>query len=153
MSVCRAIRVISGMPEIRTATTLRYKEAEIAAAIDKYEAALTQAKLDLAHVRACIVLFEASGDPRGAHSYVDTHRLYRRKEMSTIAKAALAKEGPLTTRELSARILQAKGLDGNDAVLVKSISQRVIHILRMQAQRGTIKTSGKRKGVSVWALP
>jgi hypothetical protein len=48
--------------EIRTVTTLRSKRAEILASISLYEMRLAQARADLAHVTACIAIFEASGD-------------------------------------------------------------------------------------------
>jgi hypothetical protein len=49
--------------------------------------------------------------------------------------------------------MEAKNLDGGDKVLAKGIGSRLIHALRMQAQRGNIVFGGKRHGVSVWGLP
>lgn len=47
--------------------------------------------------------------------------MFKRGEMVTICKAALAK-GPMNTRQLSAELLKAKGLDASDKVLAKAIS-------------------------------
>jgi hypothetical protein len=47
-------------------------------------------------------------------------------------------------------ILAAKGLDGGDRVLAKSVAERLIHALRMQAKRGKIAIAGKDKGAIVW---
>jgi hypothetical protein len=42
-------------------------------------------------------------------------------------------------------ILAAKGLDGSDRVLAKSVAERLIHALRMQAKPGKIAIAGKDK--------
>ena len=47
-------------------------------------------------------------------------------------------------------ILAVKGLDGGDRVLAKSVAERLIHALRMQAKRGEMAISGKDKGAIVW---
>jgi hypothetical protein len=83
--------------EIRTVTTLRSKRAEISASIALYERRLAQARADLAHVTACIAIFEASGEGEDLLSYVDTHRMFARGEMIRLCKESLA-NGPKTTK-------------------------------------------------------
>ena len=134
---------------IRTVTTLTTKRAEIEAAIANYERRLGQARADLAHVAACIAIFEASGEPGEAGAYVDTHRLFARGEPMAICREALA-SGPKTTKELALCVMAAKGLDTGDKVLAKAMAARLIHALRMAAKRGKIAEAGKRKGVKVW---
>ena len=92
------------MAEIRTVTTLRSKRAEILASIALYEKRLAQARADLAHVTACITIFEASGDGENVSSYVDTHRMFARGEMIRLCKEALA-SGPRTTKELALHVM------------------------------------------------
>jgi len=46
------------MGEIRTVTTLATKREEIIRSIESYEAKLDQARADLSHINAVIVLFE-----------------------------------------------------------------------------------------------
>ncbi len=94
------------MAEIRTVTTLRSKRAEILASIALYEKRLAQARADLAHVTACITIFEASGDGENVSSYVDTHRMFARGEMIRLCKEALA-SGPRTTKELALHVMAA----------------------------------------------
>ena len=139
------------MAEIRTATTLRAKRAEILASINQYEKRIAQARADLAHVSACIVLFEASGEPGAVPSYVDTHRMFARGEAMRLCKDAMA-AGPKTTKELALHVMAAKGLDTGDRVLAKAMAFRLIHALRMQHVRGTIQDAGKVKGSRLWAL-
>lgn len=139
------------MAEIRTVTTLRSKRSEILASITLYEKRLAQARADLAHVTACIAIFEASGDKEEASSYVDTHRLFARGEIIALCKQALA-SGPKTTKELALYVMAAKGLDVGDKVLAHAMAQRMIHALRMQGKRGLLSAKGKVKGATVWAL-
>ena len=140
------------MAEIRTVTTLRAKRDEIVHSIRLYERQLEQARADLAHVTAAIRIFEATGNRKDMPRYVDIHRLFKHREPIALCKAALA-NGPMTTRELAQHLMKTKGLDTTDKVLAKSIAYRLIHALRMQAQRGLILNDGKRHGVSVWRSP
>ncbi len=117
------------MAEIRTVTTLKGKRDEITRAIVNYENKIAQAKVDLAHINAAIRIFEIGEDGPAAGGnhvapYVDIYRMFKRGEMVAIAKAALAK-GPMNTRQLSAVLLNAKGLDASDKVLAKAISYRL----------------------------
>jgi hypothetical protein len=140
------------MSEIRTVTTLRSKAAEIRSTILAYEKRIKQARADLSHVTAAIAIFEASGDPKDMARYVDLHRLFKRGEAVTLCKAALTKEGELDTRQLAARVMEAKGLDTGDKELAKSVCLRIVQALRMQAKRNKIGSAGKRAGVRVWKL-
>jgi hypothetical protein len=143
---------LSGMAEVRTVTTLRAKRAEILSSISLYEKRLSQARADLAHVTACIAIFEASGDGEELSSYIDTQRMFARGEMIRLCKEALAK-GPKTTKELALHVMAAKGLDTGDRVLAHAMAQRMIHALRQQWRRGQLQDDGKVKGARVWALP
>lgn len=61
----------------------------------------------MAHVSACLRLYELSGDPRDFPPYIDLNRLLRRGETTRLCLEALAKEGPLSTRELAQRVMRA----------------------------------------------
>jgi hypothetical protein len=134
------------MTEIRTVTTLIAKRDEIERSIANYEARLEQARADLSHVNAVISIFEAAGDRDTTTAYTDIHRLFQRGELTAICKAALAEHGPMNTRALVTHILTAKGLDSG----AKSVAERLIHALRMQAKRGKIAIAGKERGAIVW---
>jgi hypothetical protein len=140
------------MIESRTAETLRNKRNEIARSIDEYEKRLAQARADLAHVDAAIAIFSTSGDGFAITPYVDIHRLFKCGEMVAICREAL-KTGPKNTRQLSALILETKGLDAGDRVLAKAVSYRLIHALRMQARTGKLVGIGREKAARVWRLP
>jgi hypothetical protein len=77
--------------------------------------------------------------------------LFRRGEMVEIAKQALAASAePMTTRELAAYIVRAKGWDAEDKALRSAIAYRLVQALTRQAKRGRIASVGKRGGVRVW---
>jgi len=140
------------MIESRTAETLRNKRGEIARSIDSYEKKLAQARADLAHIDAAIAIFATGGDALAVTPYVDIHRLFKRGEMVAICRDAM-KTGPKNTRELSALILEAKGLDAGDRVLAKAISYKLIHALRIQARTGKMVGVGRYKAARIWRLP
>lgn len=139
------------MAEIRTVTTLIAKRDEIERAIKGYEAALAQAHFDLAAINATIAHFQRDGTS-DITPYFDLHRLFRRGEMTTIARAALAAEGPLSTTELADRIIVAKGFDETNAVLRKAIAYRLVHALRLAERAGKLADAGRRKAVRIWRL-
>jgi hypothetical protein len=82
---------------------------------------------------------------------MDRLRLFKRGEIVTLCKAALAKEGRLDTRELAFRVIQAKGMDEADAVLRTSLAFRIVQALRLQAKRGTVTSLGKGSNVCLWS--
>jgi hypothetical protein len=140
------------MAESRTAETLRNKRDEIARAIDDYENKLAQARADLAHLDAAVAIFATSGDAVAVVPYLDIHRLFKRGEMVAICREAF-KSGPKNTRQLSALILEAKGLNAGDKVLAKAVSYKLIHALRIQARTGKLVGMGREKAARVWRLP
>jgi hypothetical protein len=140
------------MAEIRTVTTLTRKRAEIETAITRYEKALAQARADLAHVKAAIRIFEIDGEPNNAKPYVDLRRLFRYRELWTLAQQKLA-HGPATTLEIARYVMEQKKLDTRDSVLVKAINFRVVQAMASQHMRGSVKSPGKVKGRRIWRLP
>jgi hypothetical protein len=132
---------------------LRKKRDQISCVIVAYEDRLRDAQRNLAHVNAALRLFEASGDPAEFPPYVDLNRVFRRGETTALCMAALTADGPLDTRQLTQRVMRAKGLDVTDRVLSASIALRVVQTLRMRAKRGKIDGQERRKGVCVWRLP
>src|SRR5690242_9607091 len=138
------------MSEIRTVTTLRAKRDEILSSIKLYERQLEQARADLAHVAAAIRIFEASGDPKDLPRYADIHRIFRRGETWEICRAALARNGPMTTKELAVECMRVRNLETGDKVLARSLCMRLINSLGKQELRGKLARDGKRKGTIVW---
>lgn len=59
----------------------------------------------------------------------------------------------MNTRQLSAALLDAKGLDASDKVLAKAISYRLIYALRIEARGGKIVAMGRDNAARIWRLP
>jgi hypothetical protein len=137
------------MAEPHVLSALKGKRHDIEQAIATYEKRLAEARRDLAHVNATVQLFEA-GDAGDVRAWTDIHRLFRRGEIVAICKAALAQEGPLDTRELSHRVMAAKGFNGEDNELRKTVAYKIVQALSLQRKRGLVASEGKRKGVHVW---
>lgn len=132
---------------------LRRKRDRIEAAVAEYERKIKEAQADLAHVTASLRLFELSGDQSEFPAYIDLNRILRRGEITRLCMTALKAEGPLDTRELTSRVMAAKGLNRDDRVLAQAISLRIVQSLRLKARRGgMLDGSERRKGACVWKL-
>ncbi|UPT62140.1 MAG: hypothetical protein M0D54_17465 [Hyphomonadaceae bacterium JAD_PAG50586_4] len=75
--------------------------------------------------------------------------------MFTICRDALEREGELSTRQLTERVMRAKGLDVADAVLARAIAFRVIQNLTMHLRRGNLAEAGRQRlrRERIWKLP
>jgi hypothetical protein len=113
---------------------------------------LREAEHDLAHINASLRLFEATGEAADLPPCVDLYRVLRRGETTKIYMDALAKEGPLDTRQLALRVIRANGLSENDKALAQTVALRVVQTLRMRARCGKVESAMRTKGVCVWRI-
>ena len=141
------------MAEPQLIKTLTTKRKAIERAIAGYQKQIELCRRDLAHINATLVVFASPERRTQFPIYMDTLRLFKPREVTTLCKAALAAEGPLDTRELALRVIRAKALDEADNLLRRSIAFRIVQALGMQAKRGTLAKMPKRKGVRMWRLP
>lgn len=141
------------MAEPIAVLALRRKRDQISGTIAHYERLMREAENDLAHINASLRLFEATGEAGDLPPYVDLNRVLRRGETTKICMEAIAKEGPLDTRQLAMRVIKAKGLSENDKVLAQTVALRVVQTLRMRARRSKVVCTTKTKGVCVWRIP
>lgn len=130
--------------------TLERKRAEIIGAIKKHEAAIAQAKHDLAHVSATIRLLESPEG--GGRAYIVSQGFFAKGEIAGVCQRYLV-DGPLTTRELAERVMGEKGLDISDGPLRNSVVYKVVQALRHATRRRTVVMVEKRSGLCVWGLP
>ena len=98
-----------------------------------------------AHVNAAMRVFETE-DTRDFQAYIDVHRVFSYREKWPLCEAALREHGPMTTKELALHLMAAKGLDTDDNVLARTIANRLIHSLRMQADAQSRCGRRKAKG-------
>ena len=132
---------------------LRRKRDQISGTITHYKRLLREAQHDLAHINASLRLFEAAGEADDLPPYVDLNRVLRRGETTLICMQALAKEGPLDTRQLALQVIRAKGLSESDKVLAQTVALRVVQTLRMPARRNKVESVTRTEGICVWRLP
>lgn len=139
------------MAEPQIVTTLSNKRDELERIIGSYEKAIEAARRDLAHVNATLQLFERDGVPNAYPSRTNLVRVFRRGEIFTICKAALAQApAGMDTRELALAVLRAKEMDEGDAVLRKALAWSIINVMRVEHRRGNVVDAGRRRGVRVW---
>jgi hypothetical protein len=137
------------MSDPQVINTLRTKAKELEAHIAKLERAAHQARADLAHINASIMLFEAPEAGEQYPMHFNLGRLFKGRELGQMCSAALA-DGPKDTRQLAEHIIQAKGLDTADKHLRISIQLRVVNAMRMREKRGQVARQGKQAQAIIW---
>lgn len=130
--------------------TLERKRAEIIGAIKKHEAAIAQAKHDLAHVGATLRMLK--GPEGGRRAYIVSQGFFAKGEIASICQRHLA-DGPMNTRQLAERVMGEKGLDISDGPLRNSVVYKVVQALRHATRRRAVVLVEKRGGLCVWSLP
>jgi len=137
------------MSEPQVIVTLRNKAQELEAHIAKLEKAADQARLDLAHIKASILMFGAPAAGEQFPMHFNLGRLFKGRELGRMCSAALA-IGPQDTRQLAEYVIREKGLDADDKPLRISIQLRVVQAMRMREKRGQVTRQGKRAQAIVW---
>jgi hypothetical protein len=79
-------------------------------------------------------------------------RYFARNELSRLTQEALRKaSGPLTSAEIAAAAIQAKGMPTSDVAFKEIVANRALTVLRRLAKRGAIVKSGTSRNAQ-WAL-
>lgn len=95
--------------------TLRQKRAEISGVIAAYQAKITQARHDLAHIDAVMRLVEGGEQERA--QYIVNHGLFKKGEIADICLRHLKADGELDTRQLAERVMCECKLEVSDTPL------------------------------------
>jgi hypothetical protein len=110
-------------------SALRLKRAEISGHIRDLEKKIARHRLALANIDATIRLFSPSTNPDA----IPPKRPYRRtqcfahNELSRLTQDALwAASGPLTSAEIAATVMQARGLPSEDAQIKEIVTERLL---------------------------
>jgi hypothetical protein len=139
------------MAETHVVSALRTKRAEIAGHVHDLEKKIATWRARLANIDEAIKIFSPETDPEA----IPPKRTYRRSRY--FARGELARlcldilrvaNGPLTTAEIVARIIKAKGLpDGLDA----SLTEKTLAYLRTRLKTASIVKTGVTQGAR-WSL-
>ena len=141
------------MTNTHVVSALRLKRAEIRGYIHDLEKRIARQRANLANLDATIKLFSPSTNPDA----IPPKRAYRRtryfasNELSRLVQDALrTAPGPLTSTEIAAAVMHARGMPADDAALKEIVADRVLTVLRRLAKRAVVKSGTSRN--DKWAL-
>jgi hypothetical protein len=140
------------MADPHVISALREKRALVAGLIDKLERKLEQHRADLTHIDGVLRLFQPDRDPgeiKPKRTYSKRTRYFARYELSRLRMDALrdADGAWMTTDDIAARVIEAKGFDTADAVLRSAIRGQVLAILRSFRRQATVEQMGLGRGL------
>ena len=126
-------------------SALRLKRAEISGHIHDLKKRIASQRANLANLDATIKLFSPGTNPDAIppkRSYRRT-RYFAHNELSRLTHDALrTASGPLTSAEIAAAVIQAKGMPPNDSAFKEIVAERALTVLRRLRKRGTAVKHG-----------
>jgi hypothetical protein len=135
-------------------SALRLKRAEIGGHIHDLEKRIARQRANPTNLDATIKLFSPGSNPDA----IPPKRAYRRtryfahNELSRLTQDALrTASGPLTSAQIAATVMQAKGMPLGDAAFKEIVAARALTVLRRLAKRGAAVKSGSSRNAQ-WAL-
>jgi hypothetical protein len=142
------------MADPHVISALREKRALVAGLIEKLERKLEQHRADLTHIDGVLRLFQPDRDP----DEIKAKRIYRRtryfarNELARLCMDALRDAGALiTTDEIAAQVIVAKGFETADNTLRAAIRDQLLMVLRTARKRGTVEQMGLGRAMR-WKL-
>jgi hypothetical protein len=143
------------MAETHVISALRAKRAEVSGYIHDLEKKVKTWRARLAHIDATIKIFSPEIDPEA----IPPRRTYRRSnyfkkgEFARLCLDELRKANgqPITTAEIVAGIIIAKGLP-DDPALAVVLTERVLSYLRVKRKAGAVIKTGTSRDAK-WGLP
>jgi hypothetical protein len=142
------------MSDTHIVSALRRKRAEISSHIHDLEKRIARQRANLANLDATIELFSPGINPDAIppkRAYRWT-RYFAHNELSRLTQDALrTASGPLTSAEIAAAVMQAKGMPSGDAAFKEIVAERALTVLRRLAKRGVAVKSGASRNAQ-WGL-
>ncbi len=142
------------MTNSHVVSSLRLKRAEIGGHIHDLEKRIARQRANLANLDATIKLFSPGTNPDAIppkRPYRRT-RYFARNELSRLTQDVLrTASGPLTSAEIAASVIQAKGMPPGGAAFREIVAARALTVLRRLAKRGAVVKSGTSRNAQ-WAL-
>lgn len=140
------------MAETHVVSALRTKRAEIAGHVHDLEKKVATWRARLASIDEAIKIFSPETDPEAipAKRTYRRARYFARGEFARLCLETLRKAtGPLTTAEIVASVVRAKGLP---AGLGESLTEKALAYMRSKRKAGAVVKSGTTQGTR-WQLP
>ena len=139
------------MSESLLSENLADKRKQIQAYIGSLEQDLEQARRDLSAIVATERVFQARGP--NVTAYMHLAHVFPRHELPKLAKAALeATPDGMSTIQVAAHVIAAKGLDTTDKRLRKAIGYKIVQLLRQWEKKRKVERVEKVGTVVVWRL-
>jgi hypothetical protein len=139
------------MSETHVVSALRKKRAEVAGHVHDLEKKVRTYRARLAHIDETIKIFSPATDPEAipAKRTYRRARYFSRGEFARLCMDELRKaEGPLTTAEIVAGVIAAKGLPEG---LVANLTEKTLAYLRTKLATASVVKTGTTQGAR-WAL-
>jgi hypothetical protein len=139
------------MSETHVVSALRKKRAEVAGHVHDLEKKVKTWRARLAHIDETIRIFSPDTDPEAipAKRTYRRARYFSRGEFARLCLDALRKaKGPLTTTEIVASVIAAKGLSVN---LAPTLTEKTLAYLRTKLATGSVVKTGVTQGAR-WVL-
>src|ERR1700745_1058360 len=144
------------MADSHVISALREKRAKVSGCIARLERQLDQHRADLSHIDGVLRLFQPDRDPEAIkpkRTYAKRTRYFARNELARLCMDALRDaQGLITTDEIAAQVIAAKGFEAADATLRAAIRDQLLAVLRAARKRGTVEQVGLGRGVR-WKSP
>jgi hypothetical protein len=131
------------------------KRRELAGIIDQLPRQLDQYRADLTHIDGELRVFAGNLEPeaiRPKRAY-RRNRYFARNELSRLCPGVLrtAAGEPLSTNEITGRVIAAKGCDAGDMILGVAIRDQVGSIVKRLHRQGAVDNIGTEQA-SKWKL-
>jgi hypothetical protein len=142
------------MADPHVISALRARRAEVAGRIDALERDLAQQRANLIHLDSVLRLFQPRRDPTEIRPKRSVHRnrYFATGELARLCREAFRDApGPLTTADIVASVIAAKGFDAGDRTLQTAIGELVKVTLAPMARRGIVEKIGQRRDAR-WRL-
>ena len=134
---------------------LTQKRAEIFGLIIDLEARMRQARADLAHVDATILLFDPDANPAGIKPKRSSDRSgwFENGEKSRLVRDALRTTGqPVAADDVVRHVMEEKGLDPADKKVRQKLVQSFLGVLHRMHDHKEVAKIGHGLGAR-WTLP
>jgi hypothetical protein len=153
----RSCHTISGMAQSIIIHALTEKRAEISGRIHDLEERTRQARADLAHIDAAMLLFDPDAKPAAIRAKLPSKgrsSLFANGEISRRCREAIrdANGEPVAAEAIVRQAIADKGFESEDKALRQDLVRRFLWALHRMQIAGTVQRVGKGLGAR-WALP
>lgn len=143
------------MAEAHVVSALRAKRAELAGVIVQLERDTAQRRADLAHVDGAIRLFAPTAVPEaiGPKAARRRNQWFGRGELARGILDVLRRSAcPLAALGIAGALMEAKGLDVGDRVMLEMVQKLVHRAIRDHERRGVVHQDGRDGRALLWKL-